>query len=204
MKKVIALMLLAVVVYPVSSMAFTGVSVGGKIGYANYTGDILPSSGDVGNSVAFGAVLDIETFPLFDLELHAGYFTKDFTYTYAVGGVPVSADFEFRDLNVLAVLKKNLINVPASPLGLYVGAGLGLHLINTEVAKSVTANPSLADNPFSLFSNSAKTSGHGLVGVKISPPLAPLALFGEARFGRIFTDPGINVTQIEAGVMLKF
>ena len=138
MRTCLIIMCAMAIAYPATSNAVTGVSIGGKIGYANYKGDILPSSGDVGGSTMFGAVMEITTVPIIDLELHANYFARDFTYTYDVAGNPVSTDFQFRDVHVLVLAKKNLISVPMSPLGLYVGGGVGWHLINTEVAKGAS------------------------------------------------------------------
>ena len=202
MRKLIVVLSVVIVGYAASASAVTGVALGGKVGYANYTGDILPASGDVGGSAMFGAVLEIGTFPVLDFELHANYFSKDFTYTFDAGGVPVSGTFEFRDFHVLVLAKKNLISVPMSPLGLYVGGGLGWHLMNTEVAQAAAINPALSG--IDLFSNSVKASGHGLLGIKLSPPVFPLAIYGEARFGRIFAADGINTTEIEGGLLLKF
>lgn len=204
MRRIIPIISLIVMVYPAVASAIVGVGLGGKVGYANYTGDILPSSGDVGSGTVYGAVLEISSFPVVDLEMHVNYFSKDFEYTYAVTGVPTTTSFQFQDVHLLAMAKKNLISLPASPLGLYIGGGVGWHLINTEVAKGASYDSAAADDPITLFKNNAKMSGHGLVGAKISPPVFPLAIFGEARFGRIFTDTGINTTQIEAGLMLKF
>ena len=203
MKKLMAVCLVAIVSYASPALAFAGVAIGGKVGYANYTGDILPASGDVGSSITFGAVLEIATFPMLDFELHANYFSKDFTYTFFdLGGFSVSESFEFRDFHVLMLAKKNVISAPMSPIGIYLGGGIGWHLINTEVAKGALINPALSG--IDLFSNSVKASGHGLIGVKLSPPVFPLAVYGEARFGRIFAADGINTTEVEGGVMLKF
>ena len=202
MRKLMAVCLVVIVSYASPALAFTGVAIGGKVGYANYTGDILPASGDVGSSAMFGAVLEIATFPVLDFELHANYFSKEFTYTFDVLGLPVSESFDFRDFHVLVLAKRNVISAPMSPIGIYLGGGIGWHLINTEVAKGALINPALSG--IDLFSNSVKASGHGLIGMKISPPVFPLAIYGEARFGRIFAADGINTTEVEGGLMLKF
>lgn len=202
MRKIIALCLVVIVSYASPALAFTGVAIGGKVGYANYTGDILPASGDVGSSTVFGAMLEIATLPMLDFELHVNYFSKDFTYTFDVLGLPVSETFAFRDFHVLMLAKKNLISAPLSPIGIYLGGGVGWHLINTEVAQAQVINPALSG--IDLFSNSVKASGHGLIGLKLSPPVFPLAVYGEARFGRILAADGINTTEVEGGLMLKF
>lgn len=204
MRRLFIIIAIIAIAYPASAWSIAGIGFGGKLGYATYSGDILPSSGDVGGAVTYGAVLEISTLPVLDFEFHANYFAKDFSYTYDVVGVPVTTDFEFRDISLVAIAKKNVVPLPGSPLSLYVGGGLGWHVMNTEVATGALGDPSLADDPFSLISNTGKASVIGMLGVKIAPPVFPLALFGEARFGRIFTDEAINTTEMEAGVMLKF
>lgn len=195
---------LLVIGYPISASALVGVGLGGKVGHTNYSGDVLPGSGDVGGGTSFGAILEITTLPVIDFELHANYFSTPFQYTYDVATVPVTTEFDFQDFNVIAIAKKNLISVPMSPLGLYVGGGVGLHVINTEVAQGYNYDSVNADNPVDLLASSGRLSGHGMVGVRLAPPVLPLAIFGEARFGRIFTEEPITTTEIEAGLMLKF
>jgi hypothetical protein len=204
MKRLLLLIGFIAMLYPSTSSAVAGIGLGASVGFANYSGDVLPSSGDLGEGILYGAVLEITALPVIDLEFHANYFSKDFDYTYDIGGVPVSTEFEFRDVSVLALAKKNLMPVPASPLALYVGAGVGYHLMNTEVARGALGNPAQADNPFSLLSNTGKASIEGMLGVKIAPPVFPLAVYGQYRFGRILADNAVNTSEIEAGLMLKF
>ena len=40
--------------------------------------------------------------------------------------------------------------------------------------------------------------------MRLAPPVMPIAVFGEARFGRIFTDEPLTTTTIEGGLMLRF
>jgi len=184
--------------------AVAGVGFGGKVGIAKLSGDILPSSGDVGSALYYGAVMEITTFPMLDLELHVNYLQQDFDYTFDIGGVPIQESFTFRDLSGLAMLKKNLIAVPMSPVKLYIGGGMGVHLLNTEVAAVAIANPALADDPLTLGKNSLKYSGHALLGMTVGPPMAPIALYGEARYGRIFATERINTSEIEGGLLIRF
>ncbi|UCG52190.1 MAG: outer membrane beta-barrel protein [Candidatus Latescibacterota bacterium] len=207
MKKMALLLCVLVIGYPTTSAAMVGVAVGGKAGFANYSGDVLPSSGDVGLSGYYGAVLEITTLPVLDFELHANYFTNDFVYTYEYGGVPITTSFQFQDFHVLALVKKNLIRAPGSPVALYLGAGAGWHLINTEAVLQLADSgsgydPALADDPVALLKDSARMSADGLVGLKVSLPVMPLAIFSETRYGVIFTDASLRTFQIEAGVML--
>jgi hypothetical protein len=204
MKRLITLIFIMTIAYPAASWAVAGVGFGASVGFASYSGDILPSSGDLGEGVQYGAVIEITAFPVIDLELHANYFTKSFSYTYDVGGVPLGTDFEFRDVSVKALAKKNIFPIPASPLKLYVGAGIGYHMMNTELALGALGNPNLADDPFTLLSNTGRTSIEGMFGLKIAPPVVPLAVYGQYRFGRILTENVLTTKEIEAGLMFKF
>ena len=116
----------------------------------------------------------------------------------------MSDNFEFRDVSIKAIVKKNIMPIPASPLKIYVGGGVGYHLMNTEMALGALNNPALADKPFTLLANTGKTRVEGMFGLKIAPPVAPLAVYGQYRFGRILTDAGVTTSEIEAGLMFKF
>lgn len=204
MKRLLVITALCAICYPVSSSAIVGVGFGGSVGFASYSGDVLPASGDVGEGIQYGLILDIGTFPMVDVEFHVNYFEKNFEYAYNIGGVPASEAFQFRDISATAIVKKNVLPIPASPLKLYVGAGLGYHVMNTEVAKQAATNPSQADDPIALMANTGKTSVQGMLGVKIAPPVIPLAVYSEYRFGRILTEDKINTSEFEAGLMMNF
>jgi hypothetical protein len=204
MKRFLWLIAVLAIIYPETTLAVSGVSLGGSVGIASYSGDILPSSGDLGDGVQYGAVLEISTFPVVDFELHANYFAKDFTYTYNVASVPVSTAFGFRDVSIRAIAKKNLIPMPGSPVSLYVGGGVGWHVMNTEVAQGAVGDPLQADDPYTMFANAGKPSAEGMVGLKLAPMAFPLAIYGQYRVGRIFTDDTLNTSEVEGGLMLKF
>lgn len=207
MKKIIILLGILAVLHPTNVSAIVGLAVGGKVGYANYDGDVLPNSGDVGGSTYYGVVLELTTLPVLDFELHANYFTKNVNYTFEGYGVDYTAGFEFQDFHVLALLKKNLIRVPTSPFSLYVGGGLGYHFMNTEVALLMVdsgLDAPVSDDPMSLAMDVGKMSADGLAGMKLAFPVMPLAIFSEVRYGVIFTDSAIRTFQAECGVMLDF
>jgi len=208
MNKILAAIALIIVIDPVSTFALTGISVGAKVGSATYKGEVLPASDDVGTGLLYGAIIEVGTLPILDFEFHANYFKKDFTYSYDVPGYgPVSQEFEFTDFNVLALVKKNINPIPASPLGLYVGGGLGWHVLNTDVAGALVSGQitvQQAQDPAFLVQNTGKLSAHGMLGAKLKFPVFPLAIYGEGRFGTIFADQNVNVMQIEAGALLSF
>ena len=137
MKNIIVLIAVLSIGYAGNASALVGIGFGGELSSVNYSGDILPGSGDLGGGTAYGAMLYIGALPVIDLELHVNYFTEDFTYTYDVLSVPVTTSFTFQDVSATVLAKKNLISLPLSPLQVYVGGGLGWHLMNTEVATAI-------------------------------------------------------------------
>jgi len=207
MKKVIILIAVLSVGYAGNASALVGLGFGGELSSVNYSGDILPNSGDLAGGKAYGAMLFLGAVPVIDIELHVNYFTQDFTYTYDVLTVPVTTSFTFQDVSATVLAKKNLISLPLSPLQVYVGGGLGYHLMNTEVATALAGgslDPENADDPLQLFNYAAKTSVEGLVGMRFSFPVLPFAIYGDARFGYIFATEKIRTSQIAGGLMLSF
>ena len=208
MKKTIAIMSLIAMVCPVSAFALTGISIGAKVGSATYKGEVLPASDDVGNGLMYGAIIEVSTLPILDFEFHANYFKKDFAYSYDVVGYGlVTQEFEFTDFNILALAKKNLNPIPMSPLGIYIGGGLGWHVLNTAVGQSLLSGqitPQQVTDPAFLIENTGKLSAQGLLGLKLKFPVMPLSIYGEGRYGQIFADESVTIFQIEAGAMLSF
>ncbi|MEJ2720484.1 MAG: hypothetical protein P8181_05010, partial [bacterium] len=213
--RLMVLLCVIAAVYPSMAAAGAGVGIGLKAGYADYSGDVLPSSGDLGLATYYGGILEITTLPIIGFELHANYLTREFEYTYSYAGVGYTTTFDYQDFFVVALLKKNLIVTPGSPIALYIGAGPGWHLINTEVvlqAAGPDADPSqllvldssVAGDPTGLMKNAVKMSGDLMAGLKISPPVAPVAVYGEMRYGVVFTDQSLRSFQVEAGAMLNF
>lgn len=207
MRKVIFLCCLSIFCFATAAQALTGISIGGKIGAAKYSGDILPGSGDVGSNPSYAVIVGFGGLPMLDLEIRGGYFKKDFDYEYLVAGVPVSAAFEYRDMSVTVLAKKGLVGASGFPFSIYAGAGLGWHWINTELAQDLAAGtlgPANADDPVNLFQNSAKLSGEGVAGVKVSLPAFPIEAFGEAKYGLIFASERLTLVEFAGGVMIRF
>jgi hypothetical protein len=193
--------------YPAGALALTGLSLGAKVGSADYSGDVLPGAGDVGSDLSYGVIVGIGALPMLDFEIRGDYFTKEFQYNYQVAGVPAQVSFEYRDVSLIALAKKTLLGAPGFPFSFYVGAGPGWHWINTELAQDLAAGaigPTEGDDPVSLFKNSAKVSGEGVAGLKISLPAFPLMAFTEARYGVIFTSERLTLFEFSGGMMIRF
>jgi hypothetical protein len=184
-----------------------GVSIGGKIGYADYSGDIFPGSGDLGTGTGYAVILGFGAVPVVDFQIRASYFTKQFDYSYDVAGNAYEASFEYQDAAVAAVVTKSVFAPTGSPFNFYVGGGVGYHVINTEVAlAAVDGSLSAADaeSPFALMEYAGKASVEGLVGLRLGAPAFPLSAFGEFGYGVIFTSARLQTTQFAAGLMLSF
>jgi len=202
MRTAIAICIFLAMTWATTADAVTGLSIGGHIGVSDVSGDVLPGSGDLGSATTYGVVLGIGTVPMLDLQIRGGYFAKDFEYTYTVGTVTATTGFRYEDASVTALLRKNVFTFPASPLSLYLGAGAGMHWMNTEVAQAIAAGASTS--PEELVGSTAKPSAMGVIGINVSPPVFPLALFGEWSYEAIFASERLNASRFGAGLMLRF
>jgi hypothetical protein len=203
MRKIILITAMMVMVYPLNASALTGLSLGAKVGFTEYSGDVLPGSGDVGSGTSYGIILGIGTLPVLDFEIRGGYFTREFSYTYDAGGVPTTVPFEFQDYSMTAVLRKNLFAPPMSPFGLYIGAGAGMHWLNTEVANNALSGQ-VSTSPTDAVNSATKFSGEGILGLRLGLPAFPLKIFGEGRYGMIFASEQIIMSEFAAGLILSF
>jgi len=207
MKRLALVICILAITYPISADALVGISMGAKVGVAQYNGEVLPGSGDVGGGTQWGFLVGFGALPVVDLEFRANYFSKEFNYTYDALGTPIATSFKFEDASAIALLKANVFSPPGAPFGFYVGAGAGFHWLNTELAVALAqgvAPPSSVNNLVPFLETTAKPSGIGLVGLRVSAPAFPLAVFGEASYERIFATEKVNVTQVSMGLVLQF
>lgn len=207
MRKALFILCFMAIGYPVGAAALVGIAIGGKVGYADCGGDIFPNSGNLGAGTGYAVMVGFGSVPVVDFQIRASYFAKDFDYAYDVGGVPVETSFEYRDVAMTALLTKSVFSPPGSPFNVYVGGGIGYHVINTEVALAAAGggfSASDADDPFTLLKNTGKASGEGIVGLKVGAPAFPLSAFGEFSYGVIFTSERLTVSQFSVGVLLGF
>lgn len=207
MRKAIFIICVIAISYPAGASALVGVSIGGKVGITDYRGDIFPGSGDLGTGTTYTVILAFGTVPVVDFQLRASYFTKDLQFSYEFAGEPIETSFEYHDVGMTALLTKDLFSPPGSPLSIYIGGGVGYHMINTEVAMALadqSVSPDDADDPFTLMENTGKMSGEGVAGLEISAPGVPLAVFGEFKYSVIFASSRLRQTEYAAGLMIRF
>ena len=206
MKRMIIATICIILAYPVSGYALTGLSFGVKVDMATYSGDVLPNSGDIGSVTRWGAIIGFGALPVVDFELRASYLEESTQYSADVGGVTYTADYTFQDAAGYLVLKKDVFAPMASPVGLYLGAGVGVHWLNTEIANlALQGGGALpTTNPLEIAEATAKPSGVGLLGLRVAPPGFPIALFGEASYEMIFATERLDITSLSAGLLFRF
>jgi hypothetical protein len=207
MRKAVFILCFIAISYPAASSALVGISFGGRVGYADYSGDVFPGSGNLGMGTSYGLILGFGAVPVVDFQIRAGYFAKDFEYSYEYGGVSYQTSFEYRDVSMTALLTKSVFSPPGSPFNFYLGGGVGYHVINTEVALAAAEGAIPAgdvDDPFTLMKNTGKASGEGVIGVKVGAPAFPLSAFGEYSYGVIFASERLSRSMFSAGILLSF
>jgi hypothetical protein len=188
-------------------LAVTSVSIGGKIGLVEYNGDFFPGSGDIGTSTGYAIFLGFGAVPVVDFEIRASYFAKDVDLSYEYGGQTLETSFEYQDVGVTALLTKSVFSPAGTPFAVYVGGGVGYHIINTEIATAVMQGGIALDDindPFAVTQNTGRMSGEGVAGLRLSAPGFPLAAFGEFSYGVIFTQEHLTTTTIAGGIALEF
>jgi len=162
-----------------SSFAITGLGFGIRGGIVaglendrldDFIKGIDSSSALSKNMTMIGGHLKIGTLPIIDFELALEYAWKKKEITPEV-------DFTISDLGVIGSAKYHLGLPVIKP---YVGAGLGLHrMVYSVKGYDVQAAIPEREN---------KLGYHGLVGVRISPPMSPVEFFVEGRYTYITTE----------------
>ncbi len=98
----------------------------------------------------------------------------------------------FARVGIYPTIKINLIKLPPiiHVVRVYAGAGLSFHLVTPVASPNLILDNFTTDQPKTLtveeiVKKNTKTGGHLLAGVKIKPPLVPIALNVEAKFSII-------------------
>jgi len=183
--------------FPVASSAITGLSLGVRGGSSQYSGDVLPGSGDIGSGTMLGVHLKASTLPIIDLEIAAEFFQKDFDYALPVAR---QVGLTFRDAALRATVKYGVFSPPLSPISVYVGVGGGLDFLNTAYPDNVTLGDADKEK---LLEDSAKKSYHGLAGVRVSLPAVPFAIFAEGRYSLLKAEENVKNISVYGGLDLK-
>jgi hypothetical protein len=199
MKMLAVLLLLAACVPPAGAGLL---SVGGRAGYADYEGDVLYGSGDVGADLVIGAQVQVSIAPRIAIEAAAEYFASSFDYSVSYAGETLSREVDFRDLALYATAKLTLVSLSVVPVHFYAGGGPNLHLLTTDIVRQSFEGAELPaeDN----LDNASRAGYHVVAGADIGGLLAPLHVFVEARYAKLGSDPKIASRSAFAGFRLGF
>jgi len=179
MKRITVLAAILFLIPATSSYAITGLGFGIRGGMVaglendkldSFIKEIDPNSSLSKNMTMIGGHLKIGTLPIIDFELALEYAWKK---KEIIPGV----DFTISDFGVIGSAKYHLGFPVIKP---YVGAGLGLH----RMVYSFKGH----DVQGAIPERENKLGYHGLVGVKISPPMSPVEFFVEGRYTYITTE----------------
>ena len=151
----------------------------------------------------------IDALPFFDIEASVDAALRKYTATYKVGNNVIdSREVYFGRLSAYATIRRDLIKFPpVVPIAaLYLGGGLGYHLVapvaGPKLVVDAIGTGSINSSP--NFEDKVKREGsfgyHGLVGVRLKPPIIPLAFRLEGKY----TVTGIDTFERPGGIFSAY
>ena len=149
---------------------------------------------EIGQPIAFGGHFYVDALPVIDLELSVDVAVQKYHITYerkTPAGLlddQKSEDATFGRIGVYATIRRDLFAFPpiAHTVSLYAGGGVGMHLVTPIMCEAF-----LVDNIKSpedrldvddIIEKATRMGGHALVGVRIKPPMIPIALGVETKY----------------------
>jgi opacity protein-like surface antigen len=191
-----------------SAHAVTGISLGVRGGTASLNDerkDLFGSEIDLVESLELdgmtllGVHVNIGTLPIIDLTVSAEYAWKSCDSKYSIPGEDEGiGEVTYHHFSLNGSVKYKILKtvLPVKP---YVGAGLGLHYLNSSIdLPEINATIPLSDY------SSSRTGAHALGGVLVSFPILPFEIFAEGRYGVIFTeDESVENVSLYGGLNFK-
>jgi hypothetical protein len=195
---VIAVLLVALALLVAAAPAHAGAAFGVRGGYAKVDADAFRGSGKIGEAPFFGLQAVLPIVPLVSLVIAGEQRTKEFDFGNAsFGGLHLQGRAKWTEQALYASAR---IRSPGV-VGIYGGVGAGLHRQQTDLSGVVEvattkrlaagrARGVAAADPVGDFIRGAQKeltdpSWHAIVGVEISAPVVPLAIFAEGRIDDI-------------------
>ena len=149
---------------------------------------------EIGQPIAFGGHFYVDALPVIDLELSVDVAIQQYHITYerktpeGILDDQKSEDATFGRIGLYATIRRDLFTFPpiAHTVALYAGWGVGMHLVAPIMCEAF-----LVDNIKSpedqldvddIIEKATRMGGHALVGVRIKPPMIPIALGVEAKY----------------------
>ena len=152
---------------------------------------------EIGQPIAFGGHFYVDLLPVIDLEISVDVAIQKYHITYqrrVLGGAldefddEKSEDATFGRIGVYATIRRDLVTFPPiiHTVSLYAGAGVGLHLITPVMCEAfLVENIKAPEDQLDvedIIEKATRMGGHVLAGVRIKPPMMPIALSVEAKY----------------------
>ena len=149
----------------------------------------------ISNPWMFGGHLYIDAIPVLDIELSADIAFQKYEVVYTStnmgANVDETADGIFGRLSTYATVRRDLIKFP--PLvpiaAFYLGGGLGMHFVTPVAGPEFIVDLYGADDPSSkkpeiedAIKKEMTLGYHALVGLRVKPPIVPIALRLEGKY----------------------
>ncbi len=179
--------------------AFIG--FGARVGFDDTSFDAYETDFGLGSGTAtvvreeierpliLGGTVGTGLLPLVDFELAAEVAFSKYRFAYTTdAGQATSDDVYYTRASVLATLKRNLVSFPpVTPvMSVYLGGGVGLHYVTPLVGEDLVldklSTPTEELVPDDVIEYQLKPGAHGLVGVRLKPPVLPFSVSAEARY----------------------
>ena len=147
---------------------------------------------EVGNPLLIGGHFYIDALPFIDIEAQLDVALKKYAVFYSNVAVTERSDVYFGRIGAYATVRRDLISLPM--FGLYLGGGLGYHLVAPVAGADAIVNayggrsgaasdPTSAQPDFESIVDREGTLGwHGVFGVRIKPPVVPIAVGIEGKY----------------------
>ncbi|MCK4417251.1 MAG: hypothetical protein KAV99_03710 [Candidatus Latescibacteria bacterium] len=143
---------------------------------------------EIAEPILFGGDIYLDIIPFVDLELGLEAAVTKYDFTYIVAADTTSEEAAFGRIALYATLKRNIIQFPPviQVVSVYIGGGTGLYLVSPVICEDLvydeleTGEEELEVSQ--LIGKAVRAGAHAVVGIKLTPPGAPLALDLKAKY----------------------
>ncbi len=174
------ILVLMILIFANPVWALFGLGVGGHYGPTNIEGkievvkDVYIQSSKFEKSFTAGFHFDFTTLPILDFRFDLDFISSKIKQDLGNSG---EVELDFSMVRLSGVAKYNIFSPPIFPLKVYIGAGLGLTDLSTDVAYKYLIDDITIKN----LKENSKISYIGSAGIRFVPPIIPFTAFGEAR-----------------------
>ncbi|MFH1009011.1 MAG: hypothetical protein V1800_16175 [Candidatus Latescibacterota bacterium] len=143
--------------------------------------------------IVFGGHFYVDVLPVIDLEISADVAVQQYHIVYqrkTLGGIldeEKEEDATFGRIGIYATIRRDLFVFPpvVHTVAFYAGGGMGVHLITPIISEAFLfdniGSPEDQLDVDDLIKEATRVGGHLLAGVRIKPPIIPIALSVEAK-----------------------